>query len=88
MDVGWEQSSGHGWAQSWNPAVIIQLWARAERTVPRAVQLKPACARLQLDPDPPGRCWQELVMAQLHWAGQSTPPPRPACAQAAPKNQV
>lgn len=72
--MGWERSSGHGWAQSWNPAVIIQLWARAERTVPRAVQPKPACARLWMDPDPPGRCWQELVMAQLHWGGLSSHP--------------
>lgn len=44
------------------------------KSCPQAVQLRPAHARLQLDPDTPGRCWQELVVAQMFWGGLGTPP--------------
>lgn len=50
------------------------LWAGAARVVPRAIRLRPACARLWLDPDPSGRCWHELVVAQMCWGRLGTPP--------------
>lgn len=40
--------------------------------LPRAVWLGQARNRLQLDPDPPGKCRQELVVAQTHWGGPGT----------------
>lgn len=69
---------GHGWVQPRSPAMMSQLWAQAPRAVPRAVPsavwFGPACVRLRMDPDPPGRCQQELVVAQMNGGGLGTPP--------------
>lgn len=70
----------HGRAQPYSPAVMPWLWTWVARAVPRAVPstvwLGPARARLQLDPDPPGRCRQELVVAWMHCGGLGVPPAR------------